>query len=142
MQAPALVRDLMHIGVATCREDTPLPEAARTLLRDDLEAFVVLDEHGNAVGCLGRADLVAAYASVEWQSRSWESVTAGQVMRPDIPEVPPDIPATVAAQLMLDRGERQLYLMHHSCGSCWPAAIFRFEDLLRNVAGEPAERSL
>jgi CBS-domain-containing membrane protein len=38
-----LVRDLMHIGVATCQADTPLVEAMRSLLQDDLESFIVLD---------------------------------------------------------------------------------------------------
>ena len=43
-----LVRDLMHIGVATCQTDTPLVEAVRTLLREDLESLIVLDEHSHA----------------------------------------------------------------------------------------------
>jgi hypothetical protein len=58
------------------------------------------------------------------------------VMDPDIPEVPPDIPATAAAQIMLDEGIREIYLMHHGGGSSWPAAVLRFEDVLRYLAAE------
>jgi CBS domain-containing protein len=64
------------------------------------------------------------------------SLTVADVMRPDIPEVPPDIPATAAAQIMLDRGVREIYLMHHGGGMSWPAAVLRFEDVLRYLAAE------
>jgi CBS domain-containing protein len=58
--AVKFVRDLMHIGVSTCRIDTSVAEAARTLLRENLEAMVVLDGNGHAVGLLGRREAVAA----------------------------------------------------------------------------------
>jgi hypothetical protein len=57
-------------------------------------------------------------------------------MRPDIPEVPPDIPATAAAQIMLDQGIHEIYLMHHGGGASWPAAVLRFEDILRYLSAE------
>jgi CBS domain-containing protein len=97
-----LVRDLMHIGVATCRADTLLVEAVRTLLREDLESM-----------------------------REVRTLAVADVMNPEIPEVPPDIPATAAVQIMLDRGIREIYLMHHGGGASWPAAVLRYEDVLR-----------
>ncbi len=54
-------------------------------------------------------------------------------MRPEIPEIPADIPAAAAAQIMLDQGVRDLYLLHHDSGISWPAAVFRFEDVLRDI---------
>ena len=54
-------------------------------------------------------------------------------MRPDIPEIPSDIPAAAAAQIMLDQGVRGLYLMHHDGGISWPAAVIRVEDVLRHL---------
>ena len=56
-----LVRDLMHIGVITCRADMPLVEAVAILLRENLESLVVLDENGHAVGLLGRSEVITAY---------------------------------------------------------------------------------
>ncbi len=56
------------------------------------------------------------------------------VMRVDIPEIPPDIPAIVAAQIMLDQGVREMYLMHHDGGIRWPAAALRFKDVLQCLA--------
>ena len=131
-----LVRDLMHIGVATCQTDTPLVEAVRTLLREDLESLIVLDEHSHAVGMLSRREVVAVYGRLGADTRDVRALAVADVMRPDIPEVPPDIPATVAVQIMLDRGIREIYLMHHGGGASWPAAVLRFEDVLRYLAAE------
>jgi len=134
--AVKFVRDLMHIGVSTCRTNTSVAEAARTLLRENLEALIVLDGNGHAVGMLGRLEVVAAYAQVGTRSRGGETATAGDAMCLDIPEVPADIPAVVAAQIMLDQGMREIYLMHHAGGISWPAAVLRFEDVLRYLAAE------
>lgn len=129
-----LVRDLMHIGVPTCRAETSLVEAARTLLGKQLEALIILNEHGHAIGMLSRREVLAAYGQAGTDVRGFEALTVADGMRADIPEVPPDIPATAATQLMLDLGVRELYLMHHDRGICWPAAVLRFEDILCHLA--------
>ena len=61
--SPRLVRDLMSVGVLTCSPETSVVELTRILLEKDLEAAVVLDDHGHAVGIVSRDDLVRAYAS-------------------------------------------------------------------------------
>jgi CBS domain-containing protein len=134
--AVKLVRDLMHIGVTTCRDDTPLVEAAHTMLREQLESLIVLDERGHAVGMLTRSGVVAAYGRSGTKAQGHELLIAADAMRPDIPEIPPDIPATAAAQIMLDQDARDMYLMHYDGGIRWPAAVFRFDDVLRYLAVE------
>ncbi|MEJ2556935.1 MAG: CBS domain-containing protein [Anaerolineae bacterium] len=131
-----LVRDLMHIGVTTCQADTLLVESVRTLFREGLESLIVLDGNSHAVGMLSRREAIAAFGRSGANMRDIETLTVGEVMRPDIPQVPPDIPATAAAQIMLDQGVREIYLMHHASGISWPAAVLRFEDVLRYLAAE------
>ncbi len=131
-----LVRDLMQIGVPTCRADLPLVQAVRILLCDQLEALVVLDEHGHAVGLFGRREAVIAYGRLGMAVQDGASLTVADAMRPEIPEIPPDIPAAAAAQIMLDQGGRALFLMHHDLGVSWPAAVLRFEDVLRDFVAE------
>lgn len=131
-----LVRDLMRIGVATCPADTPVTEAARILLENGLEALVVLDENGHAAGLFGRREAVVAFGLSEIGREGIELQTVADALRPDIPEIPPDIPATAAAQLMLDQGVRELYLLHHDGGISWPAAVLRFEDILSYLAAK------
>ena len=42
----------MQVGVPTCREDTPLNEAARLLVERNVAALIVLDET-NMAGWIG-----------------------------------------------------------------------------------------
>ncbi|MCL4303862.1 MAG: CBS domain-containing protein [Anaerolineae bacterium] len=129
-----LVRELMHIGVPTCPAQTPLFEAAQTLLAKQLEALIVLDEHGHALGLLSRREVAAAYGQAGITVRNLETLTVADVMRADIPHVPADIPAPAAVQLMLDQNVREIYVMHHEGGIHYPAAVLRFEDVLRFVS--------
>lgn len=131
-----LVRDLMHIGVPTCPVGTPLVEAVRTLLSKQLEALVVLDERGHGIGLLSRREVVLAFVQAGISGSSFETLTAADVMRAKIPEVPADIPASAAVQLMLDQNVREIYIMHHEGGIRYPASVLRFEDVLRFVAAE------
>lgn len=129
-----LVRDLMSVGVLTCAPDTPLVLLTRILLEKEQEAAVVLDAQGNAVGMVSRQELVRSYAQAEY-----ESLTAEAVMREGIPQVPPDIPLTVAAQIMLDEGVRVLYVMHHAGGIGYPAAFLSDKHFLRHLSMEEEE---
>jgi CBS domain-containing protein len=134
-----LVRDLMRIGVVTCPDSMPFVEAARLLLKQRLESLIVLDGRSHAVGMLTRREVVAGYGRFGAHPQGYESLTVADVMRPDIPEIPPDIPATAAAQIMLDQGVREIYLLHHDGGIGWPAAVLRFDDILRYLAAETDE---
>jgi CBS domain-containing protein len=131
-----LVRDLMQIGVKTCSTDTPLTEAVRILLNDGLEALVALDKNAHAAGLLSRSDVVMAYGRSAVSPGGHEGLTVADVMSPTIPEIPPDIPAAAAAQLMFDFNVREMYLMHHDGGISWPAARLGVEEILRYLAAE------
>ena len=105
---PHLVRDLMTVGVVTCTPQTTVPEIAQLLLDNDLDEVIVLDE-GKALGVVGQDDLVAAFIREDIKS-----ITATEVMREGVPQVPPDIPLTAAAQIMRDQRVRTFFLMHLS----------------------------
>ncbi len=108
--------------------------AVRTLLREAIESLVVLDNNGHAAGIFGRREAVAAYGTSAASIHGAETLTVADAMRPDIPEIPPDIPASAAAQIMLDQNIRDIYLMHRGGGMSWAAAVLRFEDVLRCLA--------
>ncbi len=119
----------MTVGVQTCPPSTPIAEIARLLLDRDLEAVVVLDREGHAAGIVGREELVRAYAR-----GATEALTAEQVMHEGVPQVPPDIPLTAAAQLMADQGVRAFFLMHNAGGIIYPAAFITYKHLIRLLA--------
>ena len=117
MPTTTLVRDLMQVGVPTCREDTPLKDAARLLVERNVAALIVLDEDANMVGWIGEQHVARVI------NRDYAKLTAGHIMDEHVPEILPEVPAAAAAHLMLDRGLRQLFVTHHAGGIKYPAAV-------------------
>lgn len=131
---PELVREIMTVGVLTCGQDTPIKQVAEALIEKDVEAVVVLDYEGHGIGVVGRDQLVKAYSF-----GSYEHLTALEIMEDGIPQVPPDIPIGVAAQMMQDQGRRIFFLMHNAGGIIYPAAYISYKHFLRHLQSESAE---
>ena len=131
---PELVRDLMTVGVLTCNQDTPIKMVTQILLEKDVEAAVVLDDEGHGIGIVGRDQLVRAYSS-----GNYEDLAALDIMEDGVPQIPPDIPITAAAQLMQDQGRRIFFLMHNAGGIIYPAAYISYKHFLRHIQSDDAE---
>jgi predicted transcriptional regulator len=131
--SPRLVRELMTVGVPTCPLDSGVRELASFMLDNDLEAVIVLDERGHAAGVVTRTELVQAYANDKYQQQ-----TAENIMRVEVPQVPPDIPLAAAAQIMRDLNVRVVYMMHHAGGIEYPAAMLTYTHLLRHMTMQEA----
>jgi predicted transcriptional regulator len=128
---PLLVRDLMTVGVPTCKTSTLIVDIARFLVEQNVEEMVVLGEEGEGVGIVGYEELVSAYGR-----ENVRSLTAEEVMREGVPELPADIALTVAAQMMKDKGIRVAYMMHNSAGIIYPAAMISYKHILRHLAAK------
>ena len=124
-----LVRDLMTVGVPTCKWDTPIKDIAHYLLEYHVEAMCVLDAEGHGIGVVGEQELVSAYGR-----DNLEKLVAEDIMSEGVPELGADIPLTVAAQMMKDQGIRIAYMMHNSAGIIYPAAFFSYHHILRHIA--------
>jgi CBS domain-containing protein len=126
-----LVRDLMTVGVPTCKWDSPIVDVARFLLEKNVEAMCVLDTKGHGIGVVGADELVWAYAHEEY-----ETLTAEDIMSEGVPELNADLPLTVAAQMMKDKGIRIAYMLHNSAGIIYPAAFISYKHILRLIAAK------
>lgn len=128
MTETLLVRDLMRVGVATCGPDTNIIDLTRLMLAEDLESMIVLDAEGHAAGTVSRDDLVRAYGQPECCNLAAEAI-----MTDGVPQVPPDIPITAAAQIMRDTGIRAVFMMHNAGGITYPAAVLTYKHILRHL---------
>ena len=115
--SPTLVRDLMTVGVPTCKNTTPVVEVARFLIENNVEELVVLGQEGEGIGVCGYRELVNAY-----ERDDVREMTAEDVMTEGVPEMPSDITLKLAAQLMRDKDIRVAYMNHNSAGIIYPAA--------------------
>jgi len=128
---PLLIRDLMTVGVPTCKTSSPVVEIARFLVEHNIEEMVVLGSEGEGVGVVGYEELVDAYGREDVQS-----LTAEDVMREGVPELPADIPLTAAAQMMKDKRIRAAYMTHNSAGIIYPAAMISYRHIVRHLAAK------
>lgn len=130
------VRDLMHRDVITCPSRMSFVEAIRTLVQRRREALVVVDEYGRAVGVFGKQEVIQAYTRHGANVDQLADLIVLDAMRSSVPEIPPDIPAITAAQLMLDQGLREVYVMHHpdSARPDRPVGVFTLDDVLQHLA--------
>jgi CBS domain-containing protein len=126
-----LVRDLMTIGVPTCKTSTLVADIARFIIENNAEEMVVLGSEGEGVGVVGYEELVTAY-----HRENIRELTAEDVMREGVPELPSDIPLTVAAQMMKDKGIRVAYMNHNSAGIIYPAAMISYKHIIRHLAAK------
>lgn len=133
-KAPKLIRDLMTVGVFTCPPKTLVVDLVREMLKRELEAAVVQDAEGQAIGVVTLSELVDAYSKGGYKNK-----TVDEIMRPGLPQLPPDIPVSAAAQIMQDEGVRVIFLMHNAGGISYPAALITFAHILRHMAMETEE---
>jgi predicted transcriptional regulator len=128
---PTLVRDLMTVGVPTCKHDSLVTEIAGFLLENNVEAMCVLDAEGHGIGVVGADELVRAYVR-----EGYETLVADEIMSEGVPELPADISLVVAAQMMKDKGIRIAYMLHNSAGIIYPAAYISYRHILRYMAAK------
>ena len=140
----ALVRDLMHRGLLTCRQDTALGQVAVMLTQHHVHALVVVDRDRRPIGLISDFDLLAG----EWLSADAESLsvmkklTAGDLMSHPITSVEANVPLTEAAALMLRNDISRLMVTEDGkpagmiAGSDFVASIARTEKAKRETVAD------
>ena len=118
----------MTVGVPTCKTTTNIVDIARFILEQSVEEMVVLGVEGEGVGIVGYEQLVSAY-----NRENVKSLTAEDIMREGVPELPADIPLELAAQMLKDKGIRVAYMTHNSSGIIYPAALISYKHILRHL---------
>ncbi len=126
-----LVRDLMTVGVPTCKITSPVVDVARFIVENNVEEMVVLDDEGHGVGVIGCEELVGIYGR-----DNVDELTAEEVMREGVPKLPADIPLVTAAQMMKDQRIRAAYMTHNAAGIIYPAAYISYRHILRALAAQ------
>ncbi len=131
-----LVRDIMKIGVPTCRREDKLPAVARMMARENADAVIVMDDYG-ACGIVSQSDLVRVYP------RNFELLTAQDVMTDKITSIAPEAPITAAANIMHEERVHQLFVMHEHPGPSRPSAVVTMRAIVRAMGGlEPLKPEL
>jgi predicted transcriptional regulator len=126
-----LVRDVMRIGVPTCKVDDPIVPLAQQMIEQGWTAVVVMDDDGDARGWISERMLAVAYTHSDRVTQA----TAADIMDEDVPEAPADIPLSASVQIMADMGVDHLFFMHNAGGKSWPASVLNLRDVVKALAG-------
>jgi CBS domain-containing protein len=127
-----LVRDLMHLGVMTCKPDLPIGQVAVMLTQNHIHSLIVVDRDGRPIGIITDFDLLAG----EWLSADPESLevmrslTAGDLMSSPIAMVEASAPAKDAARRMRDEVIRRLLVVENGK----PVGVISVSDFVASLA--------
>ncbi len=136
MAEQLLARDVMRIGVPTCKLEDTVAAVAVQMLTENATALVVLDEEGHTAGWINEAALAAAYVRAADAATTGDMpLTAEQIMLDSTPELPADVPLAAAIRLMTDQGVDHLFFLHRAGGRAWPASVLSLRDAVRALAG-------
>src|SRR5512137_1354491 len=127
-----LVRDWMHRGLITCRQDASLGQVAVLLSQHRVHSLVVADRDNRPVGIISDFDLMAG----EWLSADAESLavmrklTAADLMSQPIITVEASVPLHEAAQLLVSKEINRLMVTENGK----PVGIISSSDFVAGIA--------
>lgn len=128
-----LVRDLMHRGLFTCRQDAALGQVAVMLNQHHVHALVVVDRDRRPIGLISDFDLLAG----EWLAADAESLTvmrkltAADLMSQPIASVEASISLHEAARQMLEKDISRLMVTENGN----PIGMIAGSDFVASIAG-------
>lgn len=128
-----LVRELMHPGLFTCRQETTLGQVAAMLIQHHVHALIVEDRDRRPLGVLTDFDLLAG----EWLSTDDESLeamrtmTAGELMTAPVDSIEGSETVQAAAERMRAGNIHRLMVTERGKA----VGVISISDVIANIAG-------
>jgi CBS domain-containing protein len=133
-----LVRDLIHRGVLTCKQNSTLGQAAVLLDQHQVHALLVVDRDDRPLGIISDYDLLAG----EWLSADPDSLetmrklTVGELMSYPIDTVDAGMPLKEAAHILIEKDIHRLLVTEKGK----PAGFISVSDFVSSVAQQEKVR--
>lgn len=135
MSQPLLIRDVMRIGVPTCKLADSLAHITALMIDGGHTAVIVLDEEADTRGWVNEHMLATAYVRAAAAPEDASEIAIQDVMDEDVPECASDLPLAAAVGIMADLGVDHLFFLHHAGGRNWPASVLSLRDVVKALAG-------
>jgi CBS domain-containing protein len=128
------VGEVMHHGVLTCLQETPIQDVAQQMTEHDVSALVVVNEQGSMVGLISRTDLVNARLYEQYW-KNWQELKAMNIMVSDVVNVKTSETIRVASKLMMERKIHRVVVIEETDNGRKPIGVLSITDLVREIAG-------
>jgi CBS domain-containing protein len=138
MKKGRTVLEAKRFGCYSCTPDTPLLDAVKRVVEEDISCLVVLDADGFLSGVITRTDMVRAYLAHD----DWTTHTVGAHMTKDVVTVNADDRLSDVAQLLLDKHIHRVVVVRREDGQPRPVAVVSDADLVYHMAKEVEQASM
>lgn len=128
MKLSPTVLEAKRYGVFSCAPQTPLPEAARRMVDEDISALVVIDGGGALAGVLSRTDVLRAYLA-----GTWERARVEEHMSRDVITVRAEDELGEVARLLVERHIHRVVVVRPDGEWLRPLAVVSDADLLYHL---------
>jgi len=132
MKQGRTVLEAKRFGCYTCYPDTPLVEAVKKMVAEDVSCLVVIDPDGYLAGIVTRNDVVRGYMGGD----DWQSVPVGQCMTESVITVVPEDLLSTVADLLLEHHIHRVVVVREEQGKAKPVAVVSSSDLIYHMMKE------
>jgi CBS domain-containing protein len=119
----------MHRGVIGCKPSTPLEEVVRLMADTGLRVVVVTGPDEEALGVIGQLSILPFYGT------DLKGHKAREVMSGEIIAVPPDMPVSEAAHVMVERKISHLVVSEHGDVGRRAVGVLTSTDVIKEMRG-------
>lgn len=123
------VLEAKRYGIYSCYHNTPLLEAARKMVTEDISSLIVLDSEGFLTGILTRTDLVRAYINND----EWENLPVSDFMSSEVITVDPKATLMEVASLLQEKHIHRVVVVRLEDGKQRAVAVVSDSDLVYHM---------
>ena len=123
------VLEAKRYGVYSIYRFTPLMEAARKMVTEDISSLVVLDDEGFLTGIITRTDIVRSYMEHD----NWGELPAGDYMSPKVVTVPTNATLMEVAKLLQEKHIHRVVVVREEDGKQRAIAVVSDSDLIYHM---------
>jgi CBS domain-containing protein len=129
MKKGRTVLEAKRYGIFSCYKTTPLLEASRKMVNEDISSLVILDNDGYLAGIVTRTDLIRAYI----ENDEWETLPVGNFMTGDVVTVSPKATLMEVAKLLLENHIHRVVVVREEEGRPRAVAVVSDSDLVYHM---------
>lgn len=118
-----------RFGVFQCRPDTPLLEAARRMVAEDVSALVVTNAAGHMCGLLSRTDVLRAHLA----GPAWATQPVSDVMSTDVVTAGADDSLEAVADRLVEHHIHRVVVVRPEAGGLRPLSVVSDSDLVYHL---------
>jgi CBS domain-containing protein len=132
MKQGRTVLEAKRFGCYTCHADTPLVEAVKKMVAEDVSCIVVIDHDGYLAGIITRNDVVRGYM----ENDDWQSIPVGTCMTESVITIAPEDLLSDVANLLLEHHIHRVVVVREENGKHKPVAVVSGTDLIYHMMKE------